>query len=56
MKKAKINNKAVGTWLEPYIGFEVVIARIRNKILYFKWEHDNETHTHDLEKFDIIKN
>lgn len=54
MKKATINDKAIGTWLEPYIGYEVVVIKSRNKILYFKWEHDDETHHHNIDYFDII--
>ena len=34
----KINDNAMDTWLEPYIGWEVKIIKTSKSFVWFKWD------------------
>lgn len=54
--KATINNNAVGSWLEPYIGYKVDVVKISKDFLWFKWDSGNiqpSVEKHDRHLFTI---
>jgi len=36
--KAKVNLNAIGTWLEPWIGWEVEFIKTSKNLIWFKWD------------------
>mgnify|MGYP000905382855 FL=1 len=55
LQKAIINDNAIDTWLEPYIGYVVYIISIKSNVVAFKFD-DDEIHSHDFELFNIQPN
>lgn len=53
-KRAKVNHKAVDTWLEPYIGELVDVIQIKGDIITFQFEGETKTHADNLAFFELI--
>ena len=47
---AEVNHYAIGTWLEPYIGYEFEVTRKTKNHVWFLM--DNGGKTKDVEKYD----
>jgi hypothetical protein len=52
---AEVNYSAIGTWLEPWIGWEVEVVKTSKNLIWFKWDigHKFITERYDKRCFNL---